>query len=211
MSKEKPTNKSRLMAAGAGSIKGLLSELPYIGPPVIGAWDGFHASRLDEFVNELSEQLKNLADKKVDQDYIHSEEFYDLFYQALRMISLHRSKIKARFILGLVLDSITNDRDREISTSLKEQFLSILNQLSDEEMALLYDFSAGKYTRTTDKEQFYEKAKGVEIDGLIAKSILAVDATWDQCIILTAFGKKFVDYMCVLAKKGILVITSQKR
>ncbi len=210
MSKEKLTSKSRFMAAGAGSIKGLLSELPYIGPAVIGAWDGYHASRQDEFVNELSEQLKNLDDKKVDQDYIHSEEFYDLFYKALRIRCLHRSKIKARFILGLVLNSVTNDRDREISTSLKEQFLSILDPLSDEEMKLLYDFSTGEYTRTT-KEQFYEKAKGVEIDGLIAKSILAVDATWDQCIILTAFGKKFVDYMCVLAKEGILVITSQKR
>ena len=209
MSKEKLTNKNHLISAGAGSIKGIISGLPYIGPAVIGAWDGYCASRQNEFINELSEQLNNLDNKKVDQDYIDSEEFYDFFHRALRTRCLHRSKIKARFILGLVLNSVTNDRDREVSTSLKEQFLSILDQLSDEEMKLLYDFSEGKYTSTT-KEQFYKKAKGVEIDGLIAKSILTVNAAWDQCIILTAFGEKFISYMRILAKKGILVITDQK-
>lgn len=201
MSKGKLTNYIHVMEAIKGGLKALLSELPYIGP-VIGAWEGYHKSRLDDFIAGLSEQFDKLDDKKVDKDYIKSEEFCDLIYKALRIICLHRSKIKARFIIGLVLGSMTNDRDKEVSISLKEQFLLVLDQLSDEEMELLYDFSEGKYTRLT-KEQFYENAKGVEIDGLIAKSILAVDGTWDQCIIETAFGKKFISYIRILAKESI--------
>ena len=201
MSKEKLiNNKSHLMEAGAGSIKSLLSTLSWIGPAAIGAWDGYRGSRLNEFINELSERLNKLDEMKVDKDYIQSEEFYDLFHKALRTIASHRSKIKARFILGLIIESVRNDKDRDFTISQKESFITILDQLSDEEMKLLYNFCAGKYPNMT-KDKFYEKAKGFEIDGLMAKGILAPG--WDQRLRETALGKKFIDYMRILAKESI--------
>ena len=61
-----------------GGIKGLLSEVPYIGGFVMGAWDGYHESRSQDFINELSAKLNKLDETKVDNDYIQSEEFHDI-------------------------------------------------------------------------------------------------------------------------------------
>lgn len=183
-----------------GGIKGLISELPYIGGVVTGMWDSYHETRLQNFINELHEKLKNVDEKKIDRDYIQSEEFCDLFRRALQSRVLHRSKMKARFILGHVVESIRNDRDKEISTSLKESFLNILDQLTDEEMKLLYDFFQGKYNNFT-KEKFYEKAKGLEIDGIMAAGILT--SGFDQRIKASALGEKFINYMRIVAKESI--------
>lgn len=186
--------------AAIGAIKGLISSIPLVGGPIIGAWDGFGSSRLDDTIKQLSTRIEKLGEEKIDMTFVKSEEFIDLLHKGLRIRLQHRSKQKAKFIYGMLIESISQDRDLRFSTALKESFLSILDQLSDEEMIFLHDFSHGKYTGKSQDDIYQIGDKeGIAMDGLLAKRILRIDSTWEQNIAESMIGREFITYLKLLA------------
>jgi hypothetical protein len=112
-----------------------------------------------------------------------------------------RSKKKAKFIIGLLTETLRKDRSTDFSISLKETFLFLLDQLTDEEMNLLYRFSQEEYLNKS-KDQIYkmgDKCKSIALDGLIAKGILREDNTWEKKIIESMLGQEFICYIKLLA------------
>lgn len=201
MDKEKKQIKA-IEASINSSIKALVSCVPVISL-ILAARDGYQSSRSEDAINELSEKVLNMKQEKIDKEYIESEEFFDLFSKAMRIRLQSRSKEKARFIVGLLVESMRKDRNKVFSGSLKDLFLSILDQLSNEEMIFLHDFSQGSYHQKP-KGDIYQmsEGQGLAMDLLIAKGILTQDSTWDQYVIATTFGKKFIDYIKFLAQEN---------
>ena len=153
----KSLDTKHIKAAGFGTLKGLISSIPYVGPALIGAWDGYWNSRLEDTIEQLSIKIEELGEEKVDIGYIQSEEFIDLFQKGLRVRLQSRSTQKSKFILGLLTESLKRARDPRFSTALKESFLSVLEQLTDEEMIFLFDFSQGRF-REKSKDDIYKWA-----------------------------------------------------
>jgi hypothetical protein len=188
-----------------GGVKGLLSTIPFSGSAAIGAWEGYWNSRLEDTITSLSENIEKLGKEKIDQDYIESEEFMDIFLKGLRIRQNSRSKEKARFIVDLFTESLSKARNLHFTVTLKETFLSILDQLSDNEMIFLVQFSNGKYHQKS-KNDIYKignDLQGIALDGLLAKGILREDDTWVKHIKESILGREFIAYLKLLAQMNL--------
>lgn len=194
-------NRKHVDRALVGALKGLAS-IPIIGTVIIGAWDGYWDSRMEDTVNRLSQAIKEMDESKVDKDFLASEEGLDLFRKALHIRMLSRSQLKAKFILGLLRESLHKDRDKRFNTSLKEVFLSIIGQLTDEDMIFLQEFCEGKYDQKS-RTDIYEigRDKGVALDHLLSPNLLREDDTWEKHIVKSVLGEEFLAYLQVLAKE----------
>ena len=116
-----------------GIIKGLFASIPFIGSSIVGALDGYWSSRFEETVEHLTTAVIRLAEEKIDKQYIESKEYLDLLTLALRIRMQSRSRQKAKFILGMLLESMQKNRDERFQTSDKESFVQLLDRLSERE------------------------------------------------------------------------------
>ncbi len=200
-----PNQTKHLKKAATGGIKGLISSIPFIGSTITGAWDGYWASRAQDTIDQLSQAIIRIGEEKIDKEFISTEEFLDLFQKSLHSIMHSRSKKKAKFIIGLLTETLRKDRTTDFSIALKETFLFLLDQLTDEEMGFLYSFSQGEYLKKS-KDEIYkigDRCKGIALDGLIAKGILREDNTWEKKIVESMLGQEFICYIKLLANDRI--------
>jgi hypothetical protein len=106
---------SDILQAFNGFFKGLVDSIPFVGSPIVGAWDGYWGSLFEETVEYLATAVIKLGEEKIDKQYIESEEYLDLFTLALRTRMQSRSQQKAKFILGMLLESMQKIRDERFS------------------------------------------------------------------------------------------------
>lgn len=191
-----------LKQAAIGGFKGLIASIPYIGSPAMEAWDGYWNSRLQDTVDQLSAAIIRIDEEKIDKEYIESEECADLFYIAFRIRMQSRSEKKAKFILGMLLESVQKNRDIRFQTSQKESFLFILDQLTEEEMDFLFHFSQGVYNQKSKNDiyQIGDNRQGIAVDSLLSKGILREDNTWSKHLAESMLGREFIAYVKILAK-----------
>lgn len=190
------------LAIAGGSFKGMVSNILFIGPILAGAWEGYCNYKLEDTIQELSKRLEKLGEEKIDKDFLVSEEFVDLFQKAVRIRLQHRSELKAKFIYGLLGESLELNHDPRFTTNIKELFLTILEQLSDEEILFLYEFSKGTYNgKSTDDVYKMTNNEGIAMDSLLAKRIIREESTWEKHLIESSFGHEFMEYLKLLAKK----------
>ncbi len=192
--------KMHFKQAGRGAFKGFLSSVPFVGSSIIGAWDSYWNSRFQETVEQLSKAVEKIGEEKIDKQYVESEEFIDLFHAAILSRLQSRSQKKAKFILGMLVESMQKDRDARFQTSDKESFLFILGRLTEREMDFLSRFSQGEY-RGKSKNDIYQISEelGFAIDGLLINGIIREDGTWEKHLIESMLGRKFIAYLKTLA------------
>ncbi len=180
-----------------GMVQGLLSQVPYFGPAVTGAWQGYSDARDQDLMNQFKNRIEALESTNVDTDYIASEEYYDLFLRCVRIHRLHRSQEKARVILNVLLESLKTDRDERFNISLKEIFLDRLDLMTDQEMEFLRAYNRGEYTAKS-KNDIYQGGNdqaAVALDALIAKGILREEDTWEKKVVDSMLGREFIAYL----------------
>lgn len=193
-------HKIHLKQAAIGACKGLLSSIPYVGSPIVGTWDSYWNSRFQETVKKLSTAVEQLGEEKIDKQYIESEEYLDLFHAALRCRLQSRSQTKAKFILGMLVESMQKDRNARFQTSDKESFLFILDRLTEKEMDFLYHFSQGEY-QGKSKNDIYQSSDelGLAVDGLLTNGVIREDDTWEKHLVESMRGREFIAYLKMLA------------
>lgn len=194
---------NKLEGLAEGALKSLFSLIPPFAI-VLGAWDGYKSARLVEFVEELSNKISRIDEDKIDAAYIESEEFYDLFQKCLRVRLQHRSKLKAKFILGLITESVSKDRNQRFNTSIKESFLTLLDEMSDVEQVFLSDFAKGEYKKKSRRDVYQGKDPytAIALDALYTKGILKDADTWEKCIEISALGREFIEYITILGNQN---------
>ncbi len=187
-------NQSKHIIKGIiGGAKGLISQIPCIGAPLVGAWEGYWHSRSEDLIKQLCSAIDKLDKEKIDLNYVPSEEFVDLFRKASKIRIESRSVQKAKFILGMLIESMQKDRDTRFSCDLKETFLFILDQLTENEMHFLYEFSQNKYSQKS-KNDIYGMGDNyaIAIDGLLSKGILRERETWNKHISESMLGQVLI-------------------
>lgn len=193
--------KNHVKQACNGLFKGLIASIPFIGSPITGAWDGYWGSRLEETVELLTAAVDKLGEEKIDTQYVTSEEYLDLFTLALRTRMQSRSKQKAKFILGMLIESMQKNRDERFQISEKESFLFLLDRLTEREMDFLYRFSKGEYSGKS-KNDIYQSGDdlALAVDGLLTNGILREEDTWQKHLAESMRGREFVAYLKILAE-----------
>jgi len=195
------STQNSLVGLTEGAFKSLFSLIPPFSI-VLGAWDGYQSARFKEFVEQLSEKIALLEQDKIDFPYIESEEFYDLIQKCFKIRLQHRSKLKAKFILNLITESLHKERDLRFDTSIKESFLSLLDEMSDLELIFLSDFAKGEYEGKSRSDVYQSKngSQAIALDALYAKEILKDADTWEKAIEISMLGREFIDYVTLLSK-----------
>lgn len=195
------STQNKLKGTAEGAFKSLFSLIPPFSL-ALGAWDGYQNARAIELMEELLEKIARIDDKKIDAAYIESEEFYDLIQKSFKIRMQHRSKLKAKFVINLITESVCKDRDSRFNTSIKETFLVLLDGMSDIELIFLSDFAKGEYFEKSRRDVYQgDNDKSIALDVLYTKGILKDADTWVKHIDVTKLGQEFIEYIKILSKQ----------
>lgn len=112
-------------------LRGLICAIPYIGSSIDVILSTEAQKIIQQRLNFLLEQLKRdiseLKEKDIDNDYLQSEEFFDLLIKTLESAAKtrHREKIK---IYSKILRNSLIEKNRQKNDP--EEYLSALSELS---------------------------------------------------------------------------------
>src|SRR5262249_42910959 len=99
---------------GIGVLRGLLGAIPYVGTLLneiaFEARSRIKQARLQAFVLELSEDIRRLAEDKIDKEYIASEEFSDLFEDVATRVARTRDERKRAYFRNVLVKGICGSR-----------------------------------------------------------------------------------------------------
>lgn len=184
-----------------GAIKNILSSTPIFGM-ILSVYETNQNRRQKEFITELDQRVSKLEKDQVDYLYLKSEECYDLFNKAHRIRLQHRSKLKAKIICNMLVESVSKNRDPRFDTNIKEIFLSLLADMIDAEIEFLSNFITEEHKPQSRIDLYKENNnKAVAVDILYMRGILKDSDTWDQQIEISKLGQEFVEYLRVLARQ----------
>jgi len=112
-----------------------ISKIPFIGSPL----DIFLTTkaqkivndRIMNLINELTEEMNTLEDKKIDRYYINSEEFIELFTKTIETAAKTRGKEKIKLYAKLLKGAIKFQDRKKYSP---EEYLQVLSELTMKEL-----------------------------------------------------------------------------
>lgn len=151
---------------------------------------------------QLSHMVNEIKEEKIDKEQIIGEAFIDFLNRALEVLLHSSSEKKVKIILNMIIESVKKDRDLRFSYELKENFLFILEKLTDYEIDFLCEFAQYKYIHLSTKD-IYELSDqhGIAMDGLILKGILQKQNRLTKPIELSMRGIEFIRYFAILVHK----------
>ena len=135
----------------------ILSEIPIIGPALASGFDSYSSTvrqlRAKEFIDRIHERLKLIETKleEMDKNYLQSEDFQELFRDAIEQYMKTRESSKHEFLLGLVVNSMKNPSDY----LERDFFLRKINDLSALHLELLLFYA-------NPKKAFSLKGKSID-------------------------------------------------
>ena len=105
-----------------GLIKGAIGAIPFFGSAINEALfdiaGRIQQKRINEFVVQLTSQVNEIADNKIDEEYLKSEDFYDLtriiFESVIRIKSKEKQTALSRVYLNAIQDKSDIEQDLSI-------------------------------------------------------------------------------------------------
>lgn len=117
-------------------LRGIINLIPYIGSSsdllLSEKWNTFYHRRIDDMLEQLSNDLDGLKDK-VDEEYINSEEFFDVMTNVLTTITKTRLDEKRKIYSKIIRDSITF----KANVMETESILGIIEQLNEKDIVFI--------------------------------------------------------------------------
>jgi len=133
-------------------LRGAITLIPFIGSPLdiflTTKAEKIFSDRIINLFDELKYEMTTLENKKVDKDYINSEEFIDLFIKTIEAAAKTRNKEKIKLYTKLVKGAIKFQDRKKYSP---EEYLQVLAELTMRELEV---------ARAIYKQQKREKRKG---------------------------------------------------
>lgn len=124
-------------------LRSVVSMLPSVGGGldiILSAkWNSFHERRVEHLLILLSNDLESL-ENKVNEEYLSSEEFYDIIFQILSESLKTRLDQKREIYSKIIRDSISLQ-----STTMKtESILEIVSNLYEMDLAFIFKIESFK-------------------------------------------------------------------
>ncbi len=112
------------------TIKTIVSWIPTIWWPISSLMTdhlpNYKMERLTNFIDSLSNDIENLKNLKIDEEYLKSENFWYLFEKTLKSVFIEHRKEKLEIYKNLLLNFIIKI---DIKAEEKEYILSIIDDL----------------------------------------------------------------------------------
>jgi len=105
----------------------------------------------------------------------------------------------------MITESIQENRNLRFDTSIKMSFISLLDQLSEEELIFLSKFSKGEYQQKSKNDIYQggDNKMAIALDCLLAKGLLREgESTRNYCLCVTMLGREFIAYVEMLAEQN---------
>lgn len=132
-------------------LRSIISIIPYAGGSLdillSEKWNSYYQRRVEQMFSQLSEDLKNL-ESKVDEEYLSSEEFFDIIYKILNEALKTRLDDKRKIYSKIIRDSISVQKE----TMETESILEIVSNLY--EMDLIFIYKIEKFKNTSGNSEF---------------------------------------------------------
>ena len=118
-------------------LKSLFGAVPVIGTALNEALFDFRSrikqERLESFVSELSQRVKELDDAQIDHTYLESEEFVDFLEALLQRVLRTRGEGKRRRLRDILVEQI----QRPLATGFEESFLDLVVSVTESQIKIL--------------------------------------------------------------------------
>lgn len=155
-------------------LRSVINIIPYVGGSLdiilTEKWNSFYQRRTEQMLEELSSDLKNL-ENKVDEEYLNSEEFFDIIYKVLNEALKTRLDEKRKIYSKIIRDSLSAKKE----TMETESVLEIVSSLY--EMDIMFIHIIDQFLKSSNKPEFsgeellhylsYEKFNKFEIVRII--------------------------------------------
>ena len=212
------TDPSTPLEHGQKILKGLISQIPGLGPIITEYMPNTRLKKLTGFVIQLKEELDALKDE-IDDEYIKRDEISCLVEKTLKSVSETYDQSKLLALKNGLVNILTK---KDIEMDRKEFYLNILNSLSPFHFRLLFLlYEPDKYvsennitlstTTTSGRMYFFKQALPdmsedeikLTIEDLISKGLvtnIGLTGLQSQTGINAikgfenGFGKRFMDF-----------------
>ncbi len=145
----------------AGSVLNILtSSIPYVGPILAEGlsnyWGKVKQERINSFVIELKEYFETVSNSEIDEEFIKSEDYAQIFEMVLRKVSDTKSDEKLKIFKDILLNVIQIKKIDDHS----ETFLNLVGQLTSQQINALKII----YCLGLDKKDIEYKLKKIDAD-----------------------------------------------
>ena len=156
-------------ATGKVLIKDLTRLLP-LGGTAVEIYEELQSKQIERKIERLEEfyanlvQTINAVNDKINQDYVHKDDFLDVFEEATRIVVTERQELKRQLFKNILVNSITSpvcDYDKT------ERYFRLLDNLGELELNVL---------AVLDNPEQYNKSHGMIIKDPINN---AYQSTWN--------------------------------
>jgi hypothetical protein len=135
------------------SLRGLISLIPYIGGAVIEITlehrNRVKTERITNFVEQLKAYFKDIDKSKVDNEFIQSNRFSDIFEDVINTVSKTDDDKKAERLKQLLSGSIAPNA----SVNRFENFIDLIRRLNDDQILILERFYRNKSKAEKSKDE----------------------------------------------------------
>jgi hypothetical protein len=119
------------------AFRAAVAAIPVIGGPLdillSGKAGEYQEQRFQMFLDFLTEDIETLDKKKIDKEYLSSEEFYSHFQLLAERVLREHSEDKIHLLAKALLGSITLN----VASEMKDKYLSIIADLSEVDVKVL--------------------------------------------------------------------------
>ena len=133
-------SKIQLKHAAISAKNVVFSSIPVCGTILDEVLFGYRSrvkqERLNRFVEELEKYLRSMRSGDIDQEYLKSEEFGDIFESILRRVVNTASEEKVHRYKKILLNEIKHIYESDF----KETFLDIAFRINDDQILILNHF-----------------------------------------------------------------------
>ncbi len=122
-------------------IRTVVNIIPYVGGSLdlllTDKWNKFYQRRIDNMLQQISNDIKQIEDK-IDEEYIETEEFFDIILKILKEASQTRLDEKRKLYSKILRDSISGSNNKiylesiiDIISTLNEIDLFFINRIEE--------------------------------------------------------------------------------
>lgn len=204
---------------GLSVVKGTIAAIPFVGGAIneilFEARSRLKQERLNRLFQAVAEEVAQLGEDKLDQEFLASDEFSDLIEDICLRASRTASERKARCFRRVLVDAFQGKYD----SNFGEMFMNILGEITEAELHVLSSLERAFGTKRGPLKDEDERAQraGIDydrgpwgLDGSVAKQVvqslvgkaLLADDTYRlyggkgfSVVVPTELGERFLEWL----------------
>ena len=158
-------SKASQMYSELTTLRAAITAIPFVGGSIdvliSGKAQNIAQKRLETLAGSLKDELNQLKGNQIDKNFLESDEWFDLLMQTFDKTIRTRSEEKIRLFSKVLTGVLASTSKRDTA----EEFLNILSELSETEIAIahiVYELQTVNIKQLEEKNPFIAKCDFVD-------------------------------------------------